>query len=124
MKKKKEYWSRLPYPPPGDLTNPGIKCLALQADSLPTKPPGKPKITGVGSYSLFQRIFPAQGSSIELPHCRRILYHLSHQGSPGKQCRRPRFKSWIGKIPWRTEWLPSSVFLPGKYHFGIITTAL
>ena len=39
-----KYWSGLPWPPPGDLPNPGIK-------------PG-------------------------LPHCRRILYQLSYQGSP------------------------------------------
>ena len=38
--------------------------------------------TGVGSRSLLQGIFPTQGSSPGLPHCRRILYQLSHQGSP------------------------------------------
>ena len=40
-----EYWSGLPCPPPGDPPNPGItpKCPALQADSLPSEPPGKPK---------------------------------------------------------------------------------
>ena len=38
--------------------------------------------TGVGSYSLLQGIFPTQGSNPGLPHCRRILYQLSHQGSP------------------------------------------
>ena len=37
--------------------------------------------TGVGSLSLLQRIFPTQGSNPGLPHCRRILYQLSHQGS-------------------------------------------
>ena len=33
----------LPFPPPGDLPNPGIEpqCPALQADSLPSEPPGK-----------------------------------------------------------------------------------
>ena len=30
--------------------------------------------TGVGSLSLFQGIFPTQGSNLGLPHCRRILY--------------------------------------------------
>ena len=40
------------------------------------------KNTGVGSLSLFQGIFPTQGSNQGLPHCRRILYDLSHQGSP------------------------------------------
>ena len=38
--------------------------------------------TGVGSLSLFQGIFPTQGSNSGLPHYRRILYHLSHQESP------------------------------------------
>ena len=34
------------------------------------------------SLSLLQGIFPTQGSNPGLPHCRRILYQLSHQGSP------------------------------------------
>ena len=36
--------------------------------------------TGVGSLSLLQGMFPTQGSNPGLPHCRRILYQLSHQG--------------------------------------------
>ena len=40
------------------------------------------KNTGVGSLSLLQGIFPTQGSNPGLPHCRQILYQLSHQGSP------------------------------------------
>ena len=27
---------------------------------------------------------------------------------------RPRFDHWVWKIPWRREWLPIPVFLPGK----------
>ena len=38
--------------------------------------------TGVGSLSLLQGIFPTQGSNPGLPHCRQILYQLSHKGSP------------------------------------------
>ena len=38
--------------------------------------------TGVGSHSLLQGIFPSQGSNPGLPHSRRILYQLSHKGSP------------------------------------------
>ena len=38
--------------------------------------------TGVGNLSLPQGIFPTQGSNPGLPHCRRILYHLGHKGSP------------------------------------------
>ena len=36
----------------------------------------------VGSLSLLQGIFSTQGSNLGLPHCRWILYQLSHQGSP------------------------------------------
>ena len=41
---RQEYWSGPPCPPPGDLPSPAIepRCPALQADSLPTEPPGKP----------------------------------------------------------------------------------
>jgi len=37
---RKEYWSGLPFPSPGDLPDPGIKarCRTLQADSLPPEP--------------------------------------------------------------------------------------
>ena len=38
--------------------------------------------TGVGSLSLLQGIFPTQGWNPGLPHCRWILYQLSHKGSP------------------------------------------
>ena len=41
---RQEYWSGLPFPPPEDLPDPGIKLRSsiLQADSLPSEPPGKP----------------------------------------------------------------------------------
>ena len=88
-------WSGLPFPSPEDLPNPGIKpgSPELQADPLPSEPPGKPhelystwnsldQNTRVGSLSLLQEIFPAQGSNPVLLPCRLILYQLSHKGSP------------------------------------------
>ena len=40
---RQEYWSGLPFPSPGDLPDPGIEpgSPTLQADSLPSEPPGK-----------------------------------------------------------------------------------
>ena len=38
--------------------------------------------TGIGSHSLLQGIFLIQGSNLGFPHCRQILYYLSHQRSP------------------------------------------
>ena len=54
---------------------------ALQADSLPSEPPGKPKKTGVGRLSLLQGIFLTQELNWGLLHCRQILYQQSYQGS-------------------------------------------
>ena len=41
---RQAYWNGLPFPSPGDLSDPGIKPTspALQADSLPSEPSGKP----------------------------------------------------------------------------------
>ena len=43
---RQEGWSGLPFPSPGDLPDPGIEpgSPALQADSVPTEPPGRPII--------------------------------------------------------------------------------
>ena len=52
--------------------------------SLPSMDvPGKN--TGVGCHILLQGIFPTQGLNLGLPHCRWMLYPLSHQGSPISQ---------------------------------------
>ena len=44
---QEEYWSGLPFPFPGHLPNPGIEpgSPALQADTLPSEPAGKPYMT-------------------------------------------------------------------------------
>ena len=74
----------LPCPSPGVFPNPGIKprSPALQADFLPSEPPGKPINSGVSSLFLLQGIFLTQESNWGLLHCRQILYQLSYQGSP------------------------------------------
>ena len=66
---------------PGDLPNPGIKprSSALQMDSLPSEPPGKPNNTGVGSLCLLQGIFTIQESNRHPLLRRRILYHLIYR---------------------------------------------
>ena len=54
---RQEYWSGLPFPPPGDLPNPGIepRSPALQADSLPSEPLRVKKKKKVGSLKQFVR---------------------------------------------------------------------
>ena len=51
---RQDYWSGLPFPSPGDLPDPGIKprSPALQADALPSEPPGKPKEMALIGFTL------------------------------------------------------------------------
>ena len=72
--------------------------------------------TGVGSLSLLQGIFPTQRSNPSLPHCRQVLYQLSHQGSP-------RILEWVAypffsRSSWPRNWTGISSFagdsLPAK----------
>ena len=53
------YWSGLPFPSPGDLPNPGIEPGSpnlLQADSLPSEPPGKPHVSNTTFYNVISNI--------------------------------------------------------------------
>ena len=66
---------------------------------------------GMGSLSFLQGIFPTQGSNPGLPHCRWILYQLSHQGTPrilgwvaypfSSRSSRPRNQTWVSCIAGR-----------------------
>ena len=38
--------------------------------------------------------------------------------SPWGRHRRRGFDPWVGKIPWRSEWQPTPIFLPGESHHG------
>ena len=94
------YWNGLPFPPPGDLPDPGVEP-ALQTDALPSEPPGKAKNTGVGCYFLLQGIFPTQGSN---QHPLGVLYWQIASlplAPPGK----PQFfhSSGIKIISWKVD---------------------
>ena len=108
---RSEYWSGQPFPSPGNLPNPGIEPMspAFQVDSVPAKPPGKPKKSTVGNLSLLQWIFKTHSNILGLPWWLSWLrIHL--------QCGRAGFDLWVGKIPWRRERLPTPVFWPGEFH--------
>ena len=73
-----ERWSGVPFPPPGDLPHPGIKprSPALQADSGPFEPPGKPKYLMGTEFQFWKtkRILEMDGGD----GCTRIwLYRIS-----------------------------------------------
>ena len=65
--------------------------------NIPLNSPGQN--TGMGSCSLLQGIFPTQVSRPGLPHCKRTVYQLSHQGSPMCRVHHAKFWAW-----WNTSW--------------------
>ena len=77
---RQEYCSGLPYPSPGDLPDPEIepRSPALQANSLPSEPPGKPDI--IGPFKVVHWEFP--GSSM----VRTLYFHGRGQ----------EFNPWLG----------------------------
>ena len=81
--------SRLTSEPPGKPRKQYVKVNVIQSCPTLCKPTdlyspwnSPSQNTGVGSLSLLQGISSTQGSNTGLPHCRRILYQLSHKGSP------------------------------------------
>ena len=76
-----------------------ITSLLSPPGSCPWDSPDKN--TGVDCHSLPQRFFPTQGSNPGLLHCRRILYHLSQQGSLlGSSTSQPtQFFCFMANIP-------------------------
>ena len=60
-----------------------VVCLAPLSMGFSRHSPGLSMATEVGCHALLQGIVLTQGSSPGLPHCRQILYQLSHKGSPG-----------------------------------------
>ena len=115
---RQEYWSGLPLPSPMHESGKWKGSRSVVSDSYrphrlqPTRLlrpwdfPGKS--TGVGCHCLLR---PRQ--------CTSALF----RGFPGSsvieilvQCRRCRFDPWVRQMPWRREWQPSPVFLPGEFR--------
>ena len=74
----KEYWSGLPFVSPGHLPNPGMKLRSpeMQADALPSEPPGKPN----GIYkSVSQFRHSVVSDSLKPMDCSMLGFSVHHQ---------------------------------------------
>ena len=89
---------------PHGLQHARLPCLSLSPNSCPLSGWCYPTIPSfVVPFLSCPQSLPASGSS------------LVAQGIC-LQYRRPRLDPWVRKIPWRRQWLPTSVFLPVKFH--------
>ena len=71
-------------------------------DCSPWNSPGQN--TDVGSLFLLQGIFPTQGSNPGLPHCRQILYQLSHKKNGTGGINLPDFRLYYKATVIKTVW--------------------
>ena len=82
---RQEYWSGLPFPPPGDLPDPGIEprppvCPALQVDSFRLRPPGRRPLSRAPSYA---EPLPLEPSWAPLPLTPPFRVPSPQRGRPG-----------------------------------------
>ena len=100
---RQEYWSGLPCSTPEDLPDPGTEpeSYALQADSLPAE---------------LVKVSPELYATTVYLTIAYFLCWGFPGGSDGKEspCNVGDL-GLVGKIPWRREWLPTPVLLPGEF---------
>ena len=106
---RQEYWSGLPFPSPGDLPKPGIEPVssALQTDTLPSEPPGKP------CTSLVMLITVMFGSHISVCMCAQLFSRVQlFETSWTVSCQAPLSLEFSRQEYW-SEWpFPSPGDLP------------
>ena len=129
---RQEYSSGLPFPSPGDLPDPGIKpgSPALQADPLPSEPPGKPFTTTSMVVIKWQSV-TSVGKYIEKPA-------PSHTANGNVKWYSP-FGKVSRLLRWSNTWLPydlaisllglstqekMKIYVHTKSYTGVFTTAL
>ena len=103
---RQEYWSGLSCSPPGDLPNPGIETRspALQADSSPSEPPGKP-MTNLDSILKSRHHYANQGPSSQSYGFPVVMYGCESWTIKKAECQRvDPFKLWCWRRLLRVPW--------------------
>ena len=108
---RQDYWSGLTCSPPGDHPNPGLepRSPALQADSLPSEPPGKPKV------------LIAIAIAKSLQSCLTLCDPIdgSPPGSPVPGILQARTLEWVAisfSNAWKWKWNRSVMSDPQRPH--------
>ena len=79
---RQEYWSGLPFPSPGNLSDPGIepRSPTFQADALSSAPPGKPLSYQQLCFQLFIKMIPEKYKYVHVQRCfpQNYYYYFGH----------------------------------------------
>ena len=120
-----KYWSKSPWPLPGDLANIRTepRPLTLQVDSFPFESPRKPKNTGVGSLSLLHGIFLTYKSNQGLLLAGRFFTSRDTRETPKIHWSEVKSLSHVRLfvIPWTVAYQapPSMGFSRQEYWSGV-----
>ena len=119
----------------GKMSVPGSYQAAAGPSAVPTAPPSYEETVAVNSYYPTPPA-PTPGPNtglmtgpdgkgmnppayytqpVPVPNANASTY-VQLAGPLPFYCRGHRFDPWVGKIPWRREWQPTPVFLPGEFH--------
>ena len=103
---RQEYWSGLPFLPPGDLPDPGIALWSstLQADALPTEPPGKQDI--INSKGKWELLAPWKKNH-DQPR-QHIKKQRRYFGDKGPSSQSYAFFSghvWMWELDYKKSWV-------------------
>ena len=96
---RQEYWSVLPFPPPGDLPDPGIEPASLASPALAggfftTEPPGEPPISSEAAINPVARLPCPSETPLPLqPHSVLPVSHHPVSAQPWDWGRRVRQKN-------------------------------
>ena len=104
---RKEYWSGLPFPSPGDLPDPGIKpgSPALQADALLSEPPWKKSYDQRGIFKSRNITLPTKVRLVEAMVFPVVMYECESWTIKKVECQRiDAFELWYWRRLLRVPW--------------------
>ena len=102
--------------PDWPMTQEGATSFALPERTSGQQPLGSPSLwcsEGPACY------FKLSGGCTDILSKSNIFLDGTSDEEPARQwgrLKRCRLNPWVGKVPWRREWQPTPVFLPGKSH--------
>ena len=102
---RQEYWSGLPFPPPGDLPDPGIELWSptLHADALPTEPPVKQEI--INSKGKWEFLIPWKKSHDQpRQQIKNQRHYFANKGPSSQSYAFSSSHVWMWELDYKESW--------------------
>ena len=111
-----EYWSGYPFPSPGNKLILNSFIEKKKSVGFPGSSTGKGSTCNAGDTGSIPGSGRSTGEGIDYPLQYPWAFLMAQMVRNPPAMWVTGFDPWIGKIPWRREWLPTPVFWPGEFH--------